>query len=75
MDTNELISAMINKISDGDNTAAQDDFASLLSTKVSAALDAKKQEIAQGLYASEAEVETAEEESEEVTDGSETEQQ
>lgn len=73
MDTNELINAMITKISNGDNTAAQDDFASLLSTKVSTALDLKKQDIAQSLYSTNYE-QSETDETEEVTDGHDTEQ-
>ena len=50
MDNAELVNDMINKIVAGDNTAAKEDFESLISAKVSAALDAKKQEVAQSIY-------------------------
>ena len=50
MDNAELVNDMINKIVAGDNTTAKEDFESLISAKVSAALEAKKQEVAQSIY-------------------------
>lgn len=51
MDTNEIIDQMIDKIIDGDNTGAQDDFNTAVSAKMTSALDAKKIELAQSIYA------------------------
>lgn len=50
METTEVINTMINKIEDGDNVGAQDDFAALISTKLQTAIEVKKQEIAQSIY-------------------------
>ena len=52
MDTQEVIANMIDKIIAGDNTSAQEDFESLVSNKMAAALDQRKQEVAQSLYGS-----------------------
>jgi hypothetical protein len=50
MDTQEVITNMIDKIIAGDNTSAQEDFESLISNKMAAALDQRKQEVAQSFY-------------------------
>ena len=50
MDTQEVITNMIDKIIAGDNTSAHEDFESLISNKMAAALDQRKQEVAQSLY-------------------------
>jgi len=52
MDTQEVITNMIDKIIAGDNTSAHDDFESLISSKMAAALDQRKLEVAQSLYGS-----------------------
>lgn len=44
------IDKMIDKIIDGDNNSAKDDFEALINAKLQAALDAKKQELAQSVY-------------------------
>lgn len=51
MDNTETINSMIDKILDGENTGAEEDFKNLISAKLSAALDAKKQEVAASVYA------------------------
>ena len=50
MDNQEIISTMIDKIIDGDNIGAQEDFSSIIATKMTQALDARKQELAQNIY-------------------------
>lgn len=50
MDNQEVINNMIDKIIAGDNTSAHEDFESLISGKMVAALDQRKQEVAQALY-------------------------
>ena len=50
MDTQEVITNMIDKIIAGDNTSAQEDFESLISNKMAAALDQRKQEVSQSFY-------------------------
>jgi hypothetical protein len=50
MDTQEVITNMIDKIIAGDNTSAHEDFESLISNKMAAALDQRKQEVAQSFY-------------------------
>ena len=50
MDTAEVINKMIDDILNGDNTEAEEGFNSALASKVSAALDDRKVELAQALY-------------------------
>lgn len=50
MKATEVIKNMIDKIAAGDNVSAQDDFESLVSKKLSDAIEAKKQEVAQSIY-------------------------
>lgn len=50
MDNQEIISSMVDKILNGDNVGAQEDFSSIIATKMTQALDVKKQEIAQNVY-------------------------
>lgn len=50
MDNTETINNMIDKIISGENNEAKDSFQSLISAKLAAALDAKKQEVAASLY-------------------------
>lgn len=50
MENTETINSMIDKIIDGDNASAKEDFESLIAAKLSSALDAKKQEVAQSIY-------------------------
>lgn len=49
-DTASVINNMIDNIIDGNNTEAGQDLQALLASKLSAALELKKQEIAQSLY-------------------------
>lgn len=51
MDNTEIINNMINKIYGGEHVSAQTDFEALISQKMNDALEQKKQEIAQSLYA------------------------
>lgn len=56
--------SMVDKIIDGNNIGAKSDFEALIADKLNAALELKKQELAQSLYGdkeAEAEVETEEE--------------
>lgn len=46
----EAINNMLAKIVDGDNTGAKEDFETIISQKLNAALDAKKQEVAHSIY-------------------------
>lgn len=62
---------MIGKIINGDNVDAQEDFASVLANKVSAALDTRKQELAQSIYTPTQEVEVEVESEEETEQNSE----
>lgn len=41
---------MVDKILNGDNVGAQEDFSSIIATKMTQALDVKKQELAQNVY-------------------------
>ena len=50
MDNQEIISSMIDKIYSGEHVDAKTDFESLISQKMTDAIEAKKQEIAQSLY-------------------------
>lgn len=50
METQELTHQMIQKIIDDETASAQDDFNIVMSTKLSSALDARKQELAQRIY-------------------------
>lgn len=50
METQEIIKGLIDKIAAGDNVGAQDDFSALISTRVSDALEARKQELAASVY-------------------------
>ena len=67
METTEVINTMINKIEDGDNVGAHDDFAALISTKLQTAIEVKKQEIAQSIYDNPA-IETSDDTEDEITD-------
>jgi hypothetical protein len=51
MDTAEIINKMVDDIIDGNNTEAKDQFSTIISTKLTAALDSRKQELAQSTYA------------------------
>lgn len=53
MDTDQAIIDMMDKINASENNAAQDVFNNLMAVKLQAALDSKKQEIAQSLYSQE----------------------
>lgn len=67
MDTAEIINNMIDKIIQGDNTNAQEDFEALISSKLQTAIDDKKVEVAQSIYGtSDASIE--DEEEVEITD-------
>lgn len=56
------VNSMIDKIIDGENAAAKLDFEALITNKLNAALDQKKQELAQSIYADNTEQDTGEEE-------------
>lgn len=81
MDNAQAIIDMIDKITAGDNTAAQDDFNNLIAPKLQNALDIRKQEIAQSIYSNttqdevvDSDEETEEDNEEEVVeDGSDKE--
>ena len=60
----ETINSMIDKILDGDNVSAKEDFESLITQKMNDALDHKKVEVASSIYGGE---------QSEVTDDSELE--
>jgi len=66
---NEQVTNMIDKILGGDNTAAKEDFEALIASKVSSALEVKKQEIAQSVYVNQepAEEEISDESEEQVS--------
>ena len=49
----ETINSMIDKILDGDNVSAKEDFESLITQKMNDALDIKKTEVAASIYGSE----------------------
>lgn len=67
MDTNELINNLINNITDGEQTKAQEDFEAIISSKLQAAIDSKKLEVAQSIYGNKEAEETEEpEEDEEI---------
>jgi hypothetical protein len=51
MDNQELINNIIDKIISGDNADAKQSIESILSQKLNDAIDAKKQEVAQHIYA------------------------
>ena len=70
MDTQEVITNMIDKIIAGDNTSAHEDFESLISNKMAAALDQRKQEVAQSFYSSN----EVDQNSDQETEADETEQ-
>lgn len=66
MDTKQSIDDMINKIIDGDNIGAQEDFHSIIADKINTVIDLKKQEVAASIYGSEqADTETEEESTDE----------
>ena len=65
MDTTELIDQMITDILAGNNVEAKDIFDQAIGLKVSDALDVKKVEVAQAIYARDDDNEDEEEESEE----------
>jgi len=50
METQELTHQMIQKIIDDETASAQDDFNIVMGAKISTALDARKQELAQRIY-------------------------
>lgn len=53
---------MINKIIDGDNIGAKEDFHSIIADKINTVMDLKKQEVAASIYGSDkVEAETEEE--------------
>ena len=52
METADIINNMIDKIIQGDNTNAQEDFEALISSKLQTAIDDKKKEVAQSIYGS-----------------------
>lgn len=74
MEHSEIISNMIDKIIQGDNVSAKEDYEALISSKLQAALDDKKVEVAQSIYGSDqpdddtVSIEDTEEESEEDTE-------
>lgn len=70
MENSETINSMIDKIIDGDNVSAKEDFESLIAAKLSSALDAKKQEVAQSVYAGQEEQPQEEPSEEEIEDES-----
>jgi hypothetical protein len=62
METRQSIEDMINKIIDGDNIGAQEDFNTVIADKINTVIDLKKQEVAASIYGSEqADTETEEE--------------
>lgn len=72
MDIQQQINDMIDKIIDGDNTSARQDFESLVNQKLELAIDARKIDIAQSIYSdNESEPESETEAEEETTDESE----
>lgn len=62
MDNQEIIKSMIEKIFQGDNVGAQEDFDTAISSKLTSALDDKKLELAQNVYTSQVEIEKPAEE-------------
>ena len=50
METAEIINKMIDDILDGNNVEAEEGFNSVLASKIDAALDDRKVEIAQSIY-------------------------
>ena len=52
METADIINNMIDKIIQGDNTNAQEDFEALISSKLQTAIEDKKKEVAQSIYGS-----------------------
>jgi hypothetical protein len=68
MDTKELIDQMITDILAGNNVEARDSFDQAIGLKVSGALDTAKVEVAQAIYARDAEEEDEEEYELEVSD-------
>ncbi|MFZ9610678.1 MAG: hypothetical protein ACO294_08230 [Methylococcales bacterium] len=75
MDTKELIDQMITDILAGNNVEARDSFDQAIGLKVTGALDTAKVEVAQAIYARDAEEEVEENEIEvEDEDVSETEE-
>ena len=70
MDNIDTINNMINDIIAGKNSNAREDFESLISNKMVAALDQKKQEIAQSFYSAD----EVEQNSDQDTEVDETEQ-
>jgi hypothetical protein len=73
MDTKELIDQMITDILNGNNVEAKDIFDQAIGLKVSDALDVKKVEVAQAIYARD-DVEEEDQPEEEDEDVSETEE-
>lgn len=62
METRQSIEDMINKIIDGNNIGAQEDFNTIIADKINTVIDLKKQEVAASIYGSEqADTETEEE--------------
>lgn len=63
METREVIDTMIDKIIDGNNVGAQEDFYTAIADKINTVIGLKKQEIAASIYGLEnTESETSEEE-------------
>lgn len=58
MDTSQLINKMIDDIIDGNNTDAKDSFETVISNKLTDALDVRKVELAQSIYSKEEEDES-----------------
>lgn len=67
MDDDSIVN-MLAKIVDGDNTGAKEDFESIISQKLNAALDAKKQEVAQSIYGQQVDTDDVEDEEGEEQD-------
>jgi hypothetical protein len=65
MDTRQSIEDMINKIIDGDNIGAQEDFNTVIADKINTVIDLKKQEVAASIYGSDS---VTSETEEEITD-------
>lgn len=54
------VDSMIDRIIDGDNTRAKEEFEALISAKLNSALDARKREIASALYSDDEQEENSE---------------
>lgn len=60
MENKELINNLIDNIVDGKNTDAQEIFNTIVSSKLSDALEVKKREVAMAIYSKEADEDTTE---------------